>query len=56
MDTFKKTGSFEISQNEMSKVSNLFSAYMVSNDETLNIIKKAYTNYNYILDPHSAVG
>ena len=56
MDTFKKTGSFEISQNEMSKVSNLFSAYMVSNDETLDIIKKAYTNYNYILDPHSAVG
>ena len=29
---------------------------MVSNDETLDIIKKAYTNYNYILDPHSAVG
>ena len=56
MDTFKKTGSFQISQNEMSKVSNLFSAYMVSNDETLDIIKKAYTNYNYILDPHSAVG
>ena len=56
MDTFKNTGSFQISQNEMSKVSNLFSAYMVSNDETLDIIKKAYTNYNYILDPHSAVG
>ena len=56
MDTFKKTGSFQISQNEMSKVSNLFSAYMVSNDETLDLIKKAYKNYNYILDPHSAVG
>ncbi len=56
MDTFKKTGSFQISHNEMSKVSNLFSAYMVSNDETLNIIKKVYKNYNYILDPHSAVG
>ncbi|MDB2696668.1 threonine synthase [Alphaproteobacteria bacterium] len=56
MDTFKKTGSFQISHNEMSKVSNLFTAYMVSNDETLNIIKKVYKNYNYILDPHSAVG
>ena len=56
MDTFKKSGSFQISQNEMSKVNNLFSAYMVSDKETLDIINKAFTNYNYILDPHSAVG
>jgi threonine synthase len=56
MDAFKKSGSFQISQNEISKINNLFSAYMVSDEETLNIIKKAFTNYNYILDPHSAVG
>ena len=56
MDEFKKNGSFQISQNEMSKVNNLFSAYMVSDEETLDIINQAFTNYNYILDPHSAVG
>ena len=56
MGEFKKNGSFQISQNEMSKVNNLFSAYMVSDEETLDIINQAFTNYNYILDPHSAVG
>jgi threonine synthase len=28
----------------------------VSDEETLDIINQAFTNYNYILDPHSAVG
>ncbi|MDC0531293.1 threonine synthase [Alphaproteobacteria bacterium] len=56
MDMFKRNGSFQISQNEMSKVNNLFSAYKVSDKETLDIINKTFTNYNYVLDPHSAVG
>ena len=40
----------------MLKVNNSFSAYMISNNETLDIIKNTFENYNYILDPHSAIG
>jgi len=56
MDLFKQNGVFSISEESMVKVKKTFSAYMISNDETLDIIKDTYKNYNYILDPHSAVG
>ena len=29
---------------------------MISDDETIEIINKIYTDHNYILDPHSAIG
>ena len=56
MYNFKKNGIFSISKEIMLKVNNLFSAYMISNNETLDIIKNTFENYNYILDPHSAIG
>ena len=56
MDLFKENGTFSISKESMVKVKKTFSAYMISNDETLDIIKDTYKNYNYILDPHSAIG
>ena len=56
MKEFKKYGNFEITKNQLEKINNLFSAYMISDEETLEIINKVYTDYNYILDPHSAIG
>ena len=56
MYNFKKNGIFSIPKETMLKVNNLFSAYMISNNETLDIIKNTFENYNYILDPHSAIG
>ena len=56
MKEFKNNGNFEITKNQLEKVNNLFSAYMISDEETLEIIHKVYTDYNYILDPHSALG
>ena len=56
MSNFKKNGIFSIPKETMLKVNNLFSAYMISNNETLDIIKNTFENYNYILDPHSAIG
>ena len=56
MNNFKKNGIFSIPKETMLKVNNLFSAYMISNNETLDIIKNTFENYNYILDPHSAIG
>ncbi len=56
MKEFKNNGNFEITKNQLEKINNLFSAYMISDKETLEIINKVYTDYNYILDPHSAIG
>jgi threonine synthase len=56
MYNFKKNGIFSIPKEIMLKVNSLFSAYMISNNETLDIIKNTFENYNYILDPHSAIG
>jgi len=56
MKNFKVNGYFEITKNQLEKINNLFSAYMISDEETLEIINKVYTDYNYILDPHSAIG
>ena len=56
MDLFKQNGTFSITEESRVKVKKTFSAFMISNDETLNIIQDTYKNYNYILDPHSAVG
>ena len=56
MKEFKNNGNFEITKIQLEKINNLFSAYMISDEETLEIINKVYTDYNYILDPHSAIG
>ena len=56
MKKFKNNGNFEITKNQLEKINNLFSAYMISDEETLEIINKVFTDYNYILDPHSAIG
>ena len=56
MKEFKNYGNFEITKDQLEKINNLFSAYMISDEETLEIINKVYTDYNYILDPHSAIG
>ena len=56
MKEFKNNGNFEITKNQLEKINSLFSAYMISDEETLEIINKVYADYNYILDPHSAIG
>ena len=56
MYNFKKNGIFSIPKEIMLKVNNLFLSYTISNNETLDIIKNTFEDYNYILDPHSAIG
>ena len=56
MKEFKNKGNFEITKNQLQKITNLFSAYMISDEDTLELINKVYSDYNYILDPHSAIG
>mgnify|MGYP001986327497 CR=1 FL=1 len=56
MNDFKVDGNFHIGKDQLNKINNLFSAFMISDFETLNIIKKTYIDHKYMLDPHSAIG
>ncbi len=56
MKDFKSNGNFKITKNQLKKINKIFSAYMISDEETLELINKVYTDYSYILDPHSAIG
>ena len=47
MKEFKNYGNFEITKNQLEKINNLFSAYMISDEETLEIINKYDTDLNY---------
>ena len=41
---------------EFESIKNLMSSYTISDAETKSIIKEVYSNSNYLLDPHGAVG
>ena len=56
MYDFKFEGNFQVSQDQLNKINNLFSAFKINDIETIDIIKKTYLNHEYIIDPHSAIG
>ena len=56
MNEFKVDGNFQITQDQLNKINNLFAAFKISDFDTLNIIKKTYIDNKYMLDPHSAIG
>lgn len=46
----------EIFGNQFPAIKDKLSAYTVSDEETIQTIRKIYSHYNYIADPHGAVG
>ncbi len=56
MYDFKVEGNFQVSQYQLNKINNLFSAFKINDIETIDIIKNTYLNHEYIIDPHSAIG
>ena len=46
----------EIFEGSSSELKRIMSAYSVSDDETRVTIKRIFTQYHYLLDPHGAVG
>ena len=56
MNGFKVDGNFNVNQDQLNKINNLFSAFKIDDVETLDIIKKIYIDHEYMLDPHSAIG
>ncbi len=55
MDTFKKTGVFEIGQNLLSIAQKDFLAHRCDDAGTLDVIRKIYNDSAEIIDPHTAV-
>ncbi|MEO6187780.1 MAG: threonine synthase [Ginsengibacter sp.] len=41
---------------QFDSVKSILTAYSISDNETREILKKTYTGYNYLMDPHGAVG
>ena len=46
----------EIFEEDISELKRILSAYSITDDETRVTIKKVYKKYQYLLDPHGAVG
>lgn len=46
----------EIFNHQFPELKNKLSSYTISDDDTLATIKEVYEKYNYLLDPHGAVG
>lgn len=46
----------EIFKHNFPELKNKLSSYTVTDEETMGVIKNVYEHYNYLLDPHGAVG
>lgn len=46
----------EIFHHQLPSLRNVLSSYSITDEETINAIKEVKSTYNYLLDPHGAVG
>ncbi|MCB1650424.1 MAG: threonine synthase [Alphaproteobacteria bacterium] len=56
MQKFKASGAFTLDESLMAAARAEFSAHRLDDEGTLAMIKDIYARYDYILDPHTAVG
>jgi threonine synthase len=56
MNDFKTRGEFSVPPSLLQNAQKDFSAYRSSEAETMETMRQIYTDYGYILDPHTAVG
>ncbi len=56
MKELQDKGKFVLEESMKNKMSDIIFAGYADEAETLNIIKSAYQRYNYLFDPHTAVG
>ncbi|MFP4199524.1 MAG: threonine synthase [Halanaerobium sp.] len=52
----KSENKFKVDQNTKNKIQQLFSGQYSLESEARAVIKSTYTNFRYLLDPHTAVG
>jgi len=55
MASLNKDGKYTVSNDIKDKISETFSGYYASEEETATTLKKFYTDYNYLADTHTSV-
>ena len=56
MKDIKENGKYSINKENLKKINTNFLSSSINENEILNIIKNVYTEFNMILDPHTAIG
>ncbi len=54
MQNLNENGFFKLEKDELKKIREHFSAEKINDADTLRIIKDFFTNYGFVLDPHTA--
>lgn len=55
MSSLATTGRFQVDRETFARVREVFSADYADNDESLATIREVFADYDYLLDPHTAV-
>ena len=56
MKDIRENGKYSINKENLKKINTNFLSSSINENEILNIIKNVYTEFNMILDPHTAIG
>ncbi len=56
MGEFSDSGSFALSESELSAIRSMFSAYRADENEVFETMRRIYSRTGYLADPHTAVG
>ena len=56
MEDLVKRKSFSIENKKLSLLKNLFASKRVDQEEVSDLIEKTYEQFNYVIDPHTAIG
>ncbi len=56
MKNIKDNGKYLIGEEKLNKIRENFLSARMSEDETLEVIKKVYEKFSVVLDPHTAIG
>ncbi len=56
MKNIKENGKYLIDEDKLNKIRENFLSARMSEDETLEVIKKVYEKFSVVLDPHTAIG
>jgi threonine synthase len=56
MESFRQSGSFGVTDEEIEEARKIFAARRCSDDDTITTMAAVYRENNYLVDPHTAVG
>jgi threonine synthase len=56
MNDLKNNKFFSVSSEQSDLVKKIFSSKMINQNEVSDLIKETYNQFNYIIDPHTAIG